>query len=71
MPGLIIESGFSVEDHYGRRPSSSRNSILQDDYPAASFPGCAEKPLAEQLEPIAVVGMGEFSPRRLSDQTAV
>lgn len=40
--------------------SSRGDSIGQDDYPAVSFPGYAEKPLTEQLEPIAVVGMGGF-----------
>lgn len=32
-----------------------------DKYPAISFPGYAEKPLDEQLEPIAIVGMGKSS----------
>ncbi|KAK0635862.1 KR domain-containing protein [Bombardia bombarda] len=31
---------------------------MRDEYPAFSPPGYAEKPLEEQLEPIAVVGMG-------------
>ncbi|KAK8062454.1 hypothetical protein PG997_014551 [Apiospora hydei] len=40
-------------------PSDSVSSVgSDDDYPALSFPGYAEKPLDEQLEPIAVVGMG-------------
>ncbi|KAK8029899.1 polyketide synthase [Apiospora rasikravindrae] len=40
-------------------PSDSVSSVGSDDeYPALSFPGYAEKPLDEQLEPIAVVGMG-------------
>ncbi|KAI1734298.1 KR domain-containing protein [Xylaria scruposa] len=38
--------------------SSSASSISEHEYPARSFPGYAEKPLEEQLEPIAVVGMG-------------
>ena len=29
------------------------------EYPAASLPGYSEKALSEQLEPIAVVGMGK------------
>ncbi|PCG91451.1 Acyl transferase/acyl hydrolase/lysophospholipase [Penicillium occitanis (nom. inval.)] len=34
-------------------------TVIDDaEYPALSFPGYAEKPLSEQLEPIAVVGMG-------------
>src|SRR3954447_8370004 len=41
--------------------SSSVNLTQHGDasgYAATSFPGYAEKPLDEQLEPIAVVGMG-------------
>lgn len=30
------------------------------EYPALSFPGYSEKPLNEQLEPIAVIGMGKY-----------
>ncbi|KAK5999099.1 Reducing polyketide synthase DEP5 [Cladobotryum mycophilum] len=39
-------------------PSSAASSAGGDAYPALSFPGYAENPLDEQLEPIAVVGMG-------------
>ena len=58
----------------GTSSSSSSEGLLHDDlglsaaqivhdadYPAASFPGYAEKPLSEQLEPIAVVGMGNYN----------
>ncbi|KAI1424314.1 KR domain-containing protein [Xylaria sp. FL1777] len=38
--------------------SSSGSSSDGNEYPAKSFPDYAEKPLSEQLEPIAVVGMG-------------
>ncbi|KAH8200322.1 hypothetical protein TruAng_005538 [Truncatella angustata] len=58
MPGLIVESRSSSEGPHASRQGSSRNSVIEDDYQAASFPGYAEKPLDEQLEPIAVVGMG-------------
>ncbi|KAH8704702.1 putative polyketide synthase [Talaromyces proteolyticus] len=38
---------------------SDNGSVIEDsEYPALQFPGYAEKPLSEQLEPIAVVGMG-------------
>ncbi|KAI0017755.1 KR domain-containing protein [Xylariomycetidae sp. FL0641] len=38
---------------------SETSSVSGDEgYPATSFPGYAEKPLEEQLEPIAVIGMG-------------
>ncbi|KAI0132735.1 KR domain-containing protein [Xylariales sp. AK1849] len=58
MPGLIVESRTSSEGPHASRQGSSRNSAVEDDYQATSFPGYAEKPLDEQLEPIAVVGMG-------------
>ena len=32
------------------------------NYAGASLPGYSEKPLSEQLEPIAVVGMGNNKP---------
>jgi hypothetical protein len=60
MPGLVIDSSFSSqnshEDGLGLDPGSS----IRYDYPAASFPGYAEQPLENQLEPIAVVGMGKL-----------
>ena len=34
-------------------------------YAGATYPGYSEKPLSEQLEPIAVVGMGNHKPHRL------
>lgn len=41
--------------------TTPENELYVDDhsYPALSFPGYAEKPLSEQLEPIAVIGMGK------------
>lgn len=61
MPGLTIDSRSSSEGPY---LSAYPNSVLDEsnDYPAVSFPGYAEKPLDEQLEPIAVIGMGESGP---------
>lgn len=65
MPGLIRSSSSSSRSSYedantpGTDPSSASSSEAGDDYPALSFPGYAEKPLDEQLEPIAVIGMGE------------
>lgn len=39
----------------------SNVQIVEDsEYPAISFDGYSEKPLSQQLEPIAVVGMGMF-----------
>ncbi|KAI9730793.1 MAG: hypothetical protein M1818_008073 [Claussenomyces sp. TS43310] len=55
MPGLTVSSRSSL----GSFEDSPRGGpIAQEDYPALSFPGYAEKPLEEQLEPIAVIGMG-------------
>ncbi|TVY85299.1 Reducing polyketide synthase DEP5 [Lachnellula suecica] len=53
MPGVLRTSRSSSEDS-----RSSRKSSDNGEYPALSFPDYAEKPLDEQLEPIAVVGMG-------------
>jgi len=51
-------SGSSSKSASVDGSSDSAPIINNDNYPALSFPGYAEKPLAEQLEPIAVVGMG-------------
>ncbi|KAH8890708.1 KR domain-containing protein [Thozetella sp. PMI_491] len=58
MPGRLRSSRSSstMERSHGTRPSSVDSTF--DDYPALSFPGYAEKPLKDQLEPIAVIGMG-------------
>jgi hypothetical protein len=56
MPGIIISSSSSSSSFEGSLPGLTAS---QEDYAATSFPGYAEKPLDEQLEPIAVVGMGE------------
>jgi hypothetical protein len=67
MPGTFsTTSSFSPSspssDEGGATPyrpkDAGPNQHLREDYPAASIPGYAEKPLNEQLEPIAVVGMG-------------
>lgn len=68
MPFIRDTSSRSSSSSDGQRRSlAGPNQIVDDDeYPAVSFPGYAEKPLSEQLEPIAVVGMGQ-SPRRPDD----
>ncbi|KAI4159807.1 MAG: hypothetical protein LQ342_006318 [Letrouitia transgressa] len=60
MPFIRDNSSRSSSSSDGQRRSlAGSNQIVDDDeYPAVSFPGYAEKPLSEQLEPIAVVGMG-------------
>ena len=74
MPGLLINGSASLysssEGHNGVARDGAMTPILQtfDDveYPAVTFPGYAEKSLSEQLEPIAVIGMGtDFSLFRL------
>lgn len=65
MPSLIKQYRSSSSSE---RSSSSESveagniQVIDDgDYPALFFPGYAEKPLGEQLEPIAVVGMGKHT----------
>lgn len=52
MPGLISTRSSSAS------PIDDGSVDSQWEYPAVSFPGYTEKPIDEQLEPIAVVGMG-------------
>ncbi|KAK8102439.1 KR domain-containing protein [Apiospora sp. TS-2023a] len=60
MPFLAHSSSTSSASAPSELGDSAReNGILDDkDYPALAFDGYAESPLSEQLEPIAVVGMG-------------
>lgn len=60
MPAIIRdgESSSSSDDSLHGRYNSPRPVMDDVEYPAVSFPGYSEKPLSEQLEPIAVVGMG-------------
>ena len=73
MPGLIRQSyssSSSSDGSYSNDDSSSISSTgLHDDlsYPALSVPDYGEKPLSEQLEPIAVVGMGEYIIKSLKE----
>lgn len=62
MPGVLretwsssSESGSSSDNDFS---DASQLSYKDSKYPATSFPGYSEKPLNEQLEPIAVCGMG-------------
>ena len=61
--------GSSSDESSGDSSPQDSQIVENDEYPALSFPGYAEKPLTEQLEPIAVVGMGkiEFSRSPQSD----
>ncbi|KAH8698986.1 putative polyketide synthase [Talaromyces proteolyticus] len=59
MPLITSNSRLSVPIWDQFDGSSSESEIIDPmDYPAVNFPGYSEKPLNEQLEPIAVVGMG-------------
>ncbi|KAH6603957.1 polyketide synthase [Trichoderma cornu-damae] len=64
MPAILRNSSPSSQSSFDglhntdTNPSSAVSSAGDEEYAAASFPGYAEKPLDEQLEPIAVVGMG-------------
>jgi len=56
MP-FIYDASSSGSDQ-GVEQSQKYWSIVSDeDYAARGFPGSNEKPLSQQLEPIAVIGM--------------
>ncbi|KAL8969810.1 MAG: hypothetical protein Q9183_001817 [Haloplaca sp. 2 TL-2023] len=61
MPGLVRESWSSTSESGSSSDNDMSDGILpgytDGKYAAASFPGYSEKPLNEQLEPIAVCGM--------------
>lgn len=59
MPGLLETPSSSHSSSKDEGENASGNMHARPDYPAINFPGYSEKPLDEQLEPIAVVGMGE------------
>lgn len=61
MPGLLRAASTSSSSGDNDNPPGWTPPTSDDGghYLAASFPGYSEKPLNEQLEPIAVVGMGE------------
>lgn len=63
MPGLLKKTPYSSSSESGSSTDNEVFGIHEPDYkdgeyPAASFPGYNEKPLKDQLEPIAVCGMG-------------
>ncbi|KAH9209743.1 putative polyketide synthase [Leptodontidium sp. 2 PMI_412] len=66
MPGIIVSSSPSSASFEESLPGLTDSQ----DYAANSFPGYAEKPLDEQLEPIAVVGMGCRLPGSIASPAA-
>ncbi|KAL8982100.1 MAG: hypothetical protein Q9205_003293 [Flavoplaca limonia] len=59
MPFIRDASSSSSSSPERRNNHANGTHIVYDDeYPAVSFPNYHEKPLSQQLEPIAVVGMG-------------
>ncbi|KAK3377518.1 acyl transferase domain-containing protein [Podospora didyma] len=54
MPGLVVSSRSSSSGSY----DSNLGLVDSEEYAAALFPGYAEQPLENQLEPIAVIAMG-------------
>lgn len=60
MPAIIVkERSSSMSENSPCEKYDSPFQVMDDgEYPAVNFPGYSEKPLSEQLEPIAVVGMG-------------
>ena len=66
MPGLLRETLSSSSSQSELSSSNgiedSTEPMFKDmEYAAASYPGYSEKALTEQLEPIAVCGMGRSS----------
>lgn len=69
MPALIREERASGSSDDGPGDSDAIHVRVVEDfeYPALSFSDYSEKPLSEQLEPIAVVGMGMLNIRVISE----
>lgn len=69
MPFIRDASSSSSSSSSPERRNNHADGIhivYDDEYPAVSFPGYHEKPLSQQLEPIAVVGMGCRAPGDVS-----
>lgn len=65
MPFLRGSASPSPEGTEARSEASfhyqTQNAVVDDDtYAEFSLPGSTEKSLSEQLEPVAVVGMGKL-----------
>lgn len=62
MPGSIHDSIPSISSGENTFEGDGRETTIVSDeaYSGMKFDGQNELPLSEQLEPIAVVGMGKF-----------
>ena len=72
MPFIRDSSSSSSSDVESNNNLAFGAQHMVDDanYAGASFPGSSEKPLSEQLEPIAVIGMGNTRPLLLHTSTS-
>lgn len=52
MPGLIVGLSSRSSSRDSTEDDRLNIGVSRDEYPALSFPGYAEKPLNEQLEPV-------------------
>lgn len=69
MPALIREPFPGSPEHSSDISDSHVLAIEDSQYPAQSFNDYSEKPLSEQLEAIAVVGMGMLKKSALLDNS--
>jgi hypothetical protein len=60
MPAIVRQASSAASSSNGSGWTEGNNDayVADHEYPAIDFQGYAEKPLSEQLTPIAVVGMG-------------
>ena len=63
MPHFVesSSSGSSDAESISKFALDAQHIVSDAEYAGDSFPGSSEVPLSEQLEPIAVVGMGKRS----------
>lgn len=64
MPHFVERSSSGSSDaEWTLKLDFDAQRIFSDaEYAGVHFPGSSEVPLSEQLEPIAVVGMGKIAP---------
>lgn len=64
MPHFVetSSSGSSDAESTQKTDFDAQRIVSDAEYAGAHFPGSSEVPLSDQLEPIAVVGMGKIAP---------